>query len=209
MTNRKILDILQSRKKGTSGNVEKGGKYMAMWEDSIIERKIINITGKRQITIPLRFYEKLNFGKEIECFLTDDAVVIRPLATTGDNVTMDILKDLVVQGYSGYELLEKFAAQRQVGNQENNQENNQESSRELSRELTRENYQESSKNLLTELPKESSQESLISSVQGQNTSTYSNYTSNSIDTLKNERSEIAPQKIVRWEDILKEIKEEI
>lgn len=78
------------------------------------ERKIINVTGKRQITIPLKFYEKLRFGREIECFLTDDAVVLRPLTAANDSFTMEILKDLVSQGYSGDELLVKFA-EWQVG----------------------------------------------------------------------------------------------
>ena len=81
-------------------------------EGMAIERKIINVTGKRQITIPLKFYEKLGLGKEVECFLAHDSVVIRPLTTTDDGFTMEILKDLVSQGYSGNELLEKFAEQR-------------------------------------------------------------------------------------------------
>jgi len=81
-------------------------------ENMIMERKIINITGKRQVTIPLKFYEKLRFGKEVECFLVDDAVVLRPLAASDDNFTMEILKDLVLQGYSGNELLAKFAEDR-------------------------------------------------------------------------------------------------
>ena len=80
--------------------------------NSIVERKIINVTGKRQITIPLRFYEKLRFGKEIECFLADDAVVLRPLATSNDSFAIEILKDLVLHGYSGNELLAKFTEQR-------------------------------------------------------------------------------------------------
>ena len=77
-----------------------------------MERKIINITGKRQVTIPLKFFEKLRFGKEAECILTDDAVILRPLAASDDTYTMEILKDLVSQGYSGDELLTKFAEQR-------------------------------------------------------------------------------------------------
>ena len=86
---------------------------MAVSERSIMERKIINVTGKRQVTIPLRFYERLRLGKEIECVLTDDAIVLRPLSNTDDGFTMEILKDLVSQGYSGNELLAKFAEQRQ------------------------------------------------------------------------------------------------
>ena len=89
-----------------------GGDNMAVLESSIVDRKIINITGKRQVTIPLRFYERLHFGKEVECFLTDDAIVIRPLATSDDGFAMEILKDLVSQGYSGGELLTKFAEQQ-------------------------------------------------------------------------------------------------
>jgi len=81
-------------------------------ENSIMERKIINITGKRQITIPLKFFNKLGFGKEVECFLTDEAVVLRPLAASDENFAMEILKDLVEQGYSGDELITRFAEQR-------------------------------------------------------------------------------------------------
>ena len=82
-------------------------------ENPIMERKIINVTGKRQVTIPLKFYDKLRLGKEIECVLTDDAIVLRPLSNTDDEFTMEILKDLVSQGYGGDELLAKFAQQRQ------------------------------------------------------------------------------------------------
>ena len=81
-------------------------------ENPTVERKIINITGKRQVTIPLKFYEKLRFGKELECFLTDDAVVLRPLSSSNDSFAMEILKDLVSQGYNGDELLKRFAEQR-------------------------------------------------------------------------------------------------
>ena len=85
---------------------------MNVMEHGILERKIISVTGKRQITIPLKFYERLHFGKEVECFLSDDAVVIRPLSTSDDNFSLEILKDLVAQGYGGNELIEKFAEQR-------------------------------------------------------------------------------------------------
>jgi len=81
-------------------------------DGSVMERKIISVTGKRQVTIPLKFYERLRFGKEVECFLTDDAIVLRPLSNSDDSFTMEILKDLISQGLSGDELLERFAEQR-------------------------------------------------------------------------------------------------
>lgn len=80
--------------------------------NTALERKIINVTGKRQVTIPLKFYERLRLGKEVECLLTDDAIILRPLAASEDNFSMEILKDLVSQGYSGDELLFKFTEQR-------------------------------------------------------------------------------------------------
>jgi len=81
-------------------------------ESNVMDRKIINVTGKRQVTIPLKFYERLNFGKEVECFLTEDAIVLRPFTHSDDSFTMEILRDLVSQGFQGDELLTKFAEQR-------------------------------------------------------------------------------------------------
>lgn len=90
----------------------KGDIVMYAKENPVAERKIINVTGKRQVTIPMKYYERLGFGKEVECFLTEDAIVLRPLTNSDDSFTMEILKDLVSQGLSGDELLEKFAKQR-------------------------------------------------------------------------------------------------
>ena len=81
-------------------------------EKAVMDRKIINVTGKRQVTIPLKFYESLSFGKEIECFLTEDSIVLRPLSSSDDSFTMEILKELVSQGLSGDELLTEFSKQR-------------------------------------------------------------------------------------------------
>ena len=82
-------------------------------ESMAIDKKIINITSERQVTIPLKFYEELNFGKEAECFLTNGAIVIRPILNFYNDFTIDILKDLISQGFNGNELLEKFALQHQ------------------------------------------------------------------------------------------------
>ena len=81
---------------------------MSATQSVAMERKIISMTGKRQITIPLKFYEKLHFGKEVECYLTNDAVVLRPLFYSDQSFATEILKDLVAQGYGGDELLSKF-----------------------------------------------------------------------------------------------------
>ncbi|MHB1254524.1 MAG: AbrB/MazE/SpoVT family DNA-binding domain-containing protein [Candidatus Humimicrobiaceae bacterium] len=82
-------------------------------EAGIVDRKIISITGKRQLTIPLKFYAKLGLGKEVECFIEKNALVIRPLSQDDGAFSIEILKDLVSQGYSGNELVAKFTEERQ------------------------------------------------------------------------------------------------
>lgn len=78
---------------------------------AVMERKIINVTGKRQITIPQKFYSVLGMGKEIECELADNAIILRPFRNDVGFAT-EILKDLVAQGYSGNELVEEFEKQQ-------------------------------------------------------------------------------------------------
>jgi bifunctional DNA-binding transcriptional regulator/antitoxin component of YhaV-PrlF toxin-antitoxin module len=88
-----------------------GGDAMHGMGSAVIERKIVTVTGKRQVTIPLKFYEKLSFGKEVECYLTEDAIVIRPLSNSDVSFAVEILKDLISQGYSDEKLLTKFTEQ--------------------------------------------------------------------------------------------------
>ncbi|HOX29456.1 MAG TPA: AbrB/MazE/SpoVT family DNA-binding domain-containing protein [bacterium] len=77
-------------------------------------RKIISVTGKRQITIPLRFYERLKLGDQVECFMEDGALVIRPLAEGDDDgVSVEILKKLVARGVKGDKLVAEFAHERE------------------------------------------------------------------------------------------------
>ncbi len=74
-----------------------------------MERKIISVSGKRQITIPQKYFEALQFGNEAECILQNNAIVIRPIRETTENdFAEQILADLINQGYSGQELLTKF-----------------------------------------------------------------------------------------------------
>jgi bifunctional DNA-binding transcriptional regulator/antitoxin component of YhaV-PrlF toxin-antitoxin module len=76
-----------------------------------MDRKIISVSKKRQITIPLKFYKHLNLGSEVECSLEDGKIVIRPLHREPSEFSVEILQDLVSQGYSGNELVKQFEAQ--------------------------------------------------------------------------------------------------
>lgn len=73
-----------------------------------MERKIISVSQKRQITLPLPFYKHLDLGSEVECSLEDGAIVIRPLQNNNMEFSVEILKDLVSQGLSGQELVKQF-----------------------------------------------------------------------------------------------------
>lgn len=77
--------------------------------DTRVERKIISISAKRQLTIPQKYFEALGFDNEAECILHDDGLLIRPLhIINGGEFSEQILSDLISQGYEGQELLEKF-----------------------------------------------------------------------------------------------------
>ena len=76
-----------------------------------MERKIISISSKRQITIPQKFFALLGFADEAECVVRGNELVIRPARTTSDGEFAEmILADLIEQGLSGDELLSRFKA---------------------------------------------------------------------------------------------------
>ncbi len=74
-----------------------------------VNRKILSISSKRQITIPQKFYQLLGFGDEAECVVRDNALIIRPVKAVLDGVFAEqILAELIAQGFSGQELLCEF-----------------------------------------------------------------------------------------------------
>ena len=83
----------------------------AVMERDNMDRKIISVSKKRQITIPLKYYKHLGLDNEVECTLEDGAIVIRPLKREPGEFSVEILKDLINQGYSGDELVKQFEAQ--------------------------------------------------------------------------------------------------
>ena len=76
---------------------------------SVMEKKIVSISSKRQITIPQKFFTLLGFADEAECVVRGNERVIRPARTaSGGEFAEYILADLVAQGLSGDELLKQF-----------------------------------------------------------------------------------------------------
>lgn len=85
----------------------------AVLEETILDQKRVTISSKRQFTIPQKFFQKIGFGKEAECILTPDGILIRPIPQNqGGELAEAILKDLIEQGLSGEELLEAFKKQQ-------------------------------------------------------------------------------------------------
>ena len=77
--------------------------------NSVMEKKIVSISSKRQITIPQKFFSMLGFETEAECIVRGNELVIRPAKQySGGEFAEMILADLISEGLSGEELLEKF-----------------------------------------------------------------------------------------------------
>jgi hypothetical protein len=74
-----------------------------------MDRKIISVSTRRQLTIPQKYFDALGFDNEAECILHEDGLLIRPIRITGGGeFSEQILADLISQGYQGTDLLEKF-----------------------------------------------------------------------------------------------------
>lgn len=74
-----------------------------------MNRKVLSISSKRQITIPQKFYKSLGFGDEAECVVRGGELIIRPIKTVaGGEFAEQILADLIKEGLSGEKLLAEF-----------------------------------------------------------------------------------------------------
>ena len=75
----------------------------------VLDKKIVSISSKRQITIPQKFYTSLGFTDEAECIMRGNELIIRPArVNTGGEFAEQILADLITEGLSGNDLLVEF-----------------------------------------------------------------------------------------------------
>lgn len=74
--------------------------------------KRISVSQKRQITIPVDFFNAIGIGAQVECHLRGNALVIRPVREESGAFDDEILADLIARGFSGSELLAKFKETR-------------------------------------------------------------------------------------------------
>lgn len=77
--------------------------------NSVIDKRTVSISSKRQITIPQKFFTELDFHDKAECILLENELVIRPVNYNDSGEFADlILEDLIREGYAGNELLCEF-----------------------------------------------------------------------------------------------------
>ena len=81
----------------------------AMRRSGTMDRKLLRVSSKRQITIPQAFFTKLGLSDEVDCILHGNELILRPVKRdTGGEFAEQILSDLIAEGLSGEELLQKF-----------------------------------------------------------------------------------------------------
>lgn len=80
-------------------------------ETPMLKKRIL-VSQKRQITIPIEFYNSVGIEREVECYVQNNAIVIRPVRESSGEFDEQILADLIAQGLSGQELLDKFKETR-------------------------------------------------------------------------------------------------
>ena len=74
-----------------------------------MKTKKISVSEKRQITIPKEFFDALNIGKEIECSIANNCIIIKPVVDTSlDEFSEYILKDIINDGISNENILNEF-----------------------------------------------------------------------------------------------------
>jgi len=82
-------------------------------ERDLMKSKRVKVSEKRQITIPKKFYEKLNLSDEVECFLRADKneIVIRPVPKQTE-FAEEILRELIENDVPKDQLLAEFRRKR-------------------------------------------------------------------------------------------------
>lgn len=77
---------------------------------ALAEPQRVKISSKRQITIPAQWYREMGFNEYALCTWTDEGLLLQPLDIQDKDITVDILRQLIAQGYEGDALLDEYQA---------------------------------------------------------------------------------------------------
>lgn len=75
---------------------------------ALAESQTIKISSKRQITIPAKIYEEGGFGEYALRTWTEQGLLLQPLNVDDEDITVDVLRHLIEQGFEGEELIEEY-----------------------------------------------------------------------------------------------------
>ncbi len=75
---------------------------------ALAEPLTVKISSKRQITIPAKIYEGAGFRDYALCTWTDKGMLLQPLDVEDEDVTVDILRYLIEEGYEGEDLIAQY-----------------------------------------------------------------------------------------------------
>ena len=79
---------------------------------ALAEPLSIKISSKRQITIPAKAYEEAGFKDYALCTWSDKGMFLQPLDVEDEDVTIDILRYLINEGYEGEDLIAQYKAMK-------------------------------------------------------------------------------------------------
>ena len=79
---------------------------------ALTEPLSIKISSKRQIAIPAKAYEEAGFKDYALCTWTDKGIFLQPLDVEDEDVTIDILRYLINEGYEGEDLIAQYKAMK-------------------------------------------------------------------------------------------------
>ena len=83
-----------------------------MGSAALAEPLPIKISSKRQITIPAKAYEEAGFKDYALCTWSDKGMFLQPLDVEDEDVTIDILRYLINEGYEGEDLIAQYKAMK-------------------------------------------------------------------------------------------------
>ena len=75
---------------------------------ALAEPLTVKISSKRQITIPAKIYEGAGFRDYALCTWIDKGMLLQPLDVEDEDVTVDILRYLIEEGYEGEDLIAQY-----------------------------------------------------------------------------------------------------
>lgn len=90
----------------------KGNIKMTIELTGVQEYRDIRISSKRQFTIPKSFFDALNMEDEVQAFLLDDGIFLKPIRsvdTVYEHDVQTIVRKALEEGLSGEDLVKEIA----------------------------------------------------------------------------------------------------